>query len=120
MKSVGIHPHLVSIIGCCTKVKVMNSVMLIVEYCALGDLQNYLRAAWNHMISEPARYSNVTSGDSLCNNIVVNKLYDFNPEQAKVILQATDLLSFARQIAKGMVSTLVFKTISYVLIYNCV
>lgn len=96
MKSVGSHPNLVSIIGCCTR-RETRRVMLVVEYCALGDLQNYLRSAWDHLISQP-RYTNIAE-DIRC-NLVVNKLYEMNE---KDILQASDLLSFARQIAIGMV-----------------
>ena len=39
MKSLGTHPHLVSIIGCCSG----PVYCLLMDYCALGDLKNYLR-----------------------------------------------------------------------------
>ena len=39
MKSLGTHPHLVSIIGCCSG----PIYCLLMDYCALGDLKNYLR-----------------------------------------------------------------------------
>ena len=39
MKSLGSHPHLVSIIGCCSG----PIHCLLMDYCALGDLKNYLR-----------------------------------------------------------------------------
>nr|CAD7572002.1 unnamed protein product [Timema californicum] len=50
MKSVGRHPNIVSIIGCCTQVGKMR---LIVEYCSLGDLKKYLRNVWDNIVSAP-------------------------------------------------------------------
>lgn len=46
MKSVKPHPNIVSFIGC-TKANTCNGPMLIVEYCSRGDLQSYLRNAWD-------------------------------------------------------------------------
>lgn len=40
MKVVGQHPNLVSIIGCCT---IGHRLLLVVEYCCHGNLQQYLR-----------------------------------------------------------------------------
>lgn len=102
MKSVGSHPNLVSIIGCCVSDKPPYSLMLVVEYCALGDLQNYLRTAWNHMMSTSNQYTNAMS-EQLSKNIVINQLYEFESGGEQIVLQSCDLLSFARQIAKGMV-----------------
>ncbi|KAH9635865.1 hypothetical protein HF086_002425 [Spodoptera exigua] len=39
MKSVGVHPHLVSLVGCCTG----RRPLIIAEYCSRGDLLSYLR-----------------------------------------------------------------------------
>ncbi|XP_068083547.1 tyrosine-protein kinase receptor torso-like isoform X2 [Anabrus simplex] len=128
VKSVGQHPNIVSIIGCCTH---RQSLRLIVEYCALGDLQNYLRkvSAYQSVplnmnklnVSEEAnngqiKYAellqtpNSENGDDDDDDreigIVVNKLYFEGVKEEKVpqkeSLSSTDLLSFARQIAMGM------------------
>ncbi|XP_070539505.1 platelet-derived growth factor receptor beta-like [Ptychodera flava] len=40
MKQIGQHPNIICLIGCCTK---SMPVCLILEYCAYGDLRNYLR-----------------------------------------------------------------------------
>lgn len=45
MKFVRKHPNIVSFIGC-TKANYFEGPMLIVEYCSRGDLQSYLRNAW--------------------------------------------------------------------------
>lgn len=45
MKSVGPHPHIVSIVGCVTRSPRMR---LVVEFCALGDLHNYLHNVRHH------------------------------------------------------------------------
>lgn len=39
MKSVGAHPHVVSLVGCCSRRK----LMIVSEYCSRGDLLNFLR-----------------------------------------------------------------------------
>lgn len=48
MKSVGTHPHLVSLIGICLDVN--SGPVLIVEYCSKGDLQNYLKKIWEKLM----------------------------------------------------------------------
>jgi serine/threonine protein kinase len=40
MQSVGRHPHIVSLIGYCTR---DGQLRLVVEYCAQGDLLSFLR-----------------------------------------------------------------------------
>lgn len=46
MKSVGVHPNLVSMIGCVTEER-LEGPLLLVEYCPNGDLQTYLRKEWD-------------------------------------------------------------------------
>nr|CAD7405556.1 unnamed protein product [Timema poppensis] len=131
MKSVGRHPNIVSIIGCCTQVGKMR---LIVEYCSLGDLKKYLRNVWDNIVSAPypaevclanastndlveqVKYAELVHSDSYTPNgngnpkvinQVENKLY-LNTENGDTNLPTKDgvtsaeLLSFARQVAFGM------------------
>jgi tyrosine-protein kinase receptor torso len=46
MKSVRQHPYIVSLIGCMTEGRA-EGPLLVVEYCSRGDLQTYLRSAWD-------------------------------------------------------------------------
>jgi serine/threonine protein kinase len=39
MKNIGYHKHVVSLIGCCIS---SDPVLLIEEYCLMGDLRKYL------------------------------------------------------------------------------
>lgn len=48
MKSVPQHPNLVKFFGCITK-QIPTRQMLVVEYCANGDLQTYLRTAYENL-----------------------------------------------------------------------
>uniref|UniRef100_A0A1W7R6L9 receptor protein-tyrosine kinase n=1 Tax=Aedes albopictus TaxID=7160 RepID=A0A1W7R6L9_AEDAL len=48
MKSVGVHPNIVCIIGHYTKN--VNEMMLLTEYCSEGNLLNYLRSEWNKVL----------------------------------------------------------------------
>ncbi|XP_037962293.2 tyrosine-protein kinase receptor torso [Plutella xylostella] len=112
MKSVGAHPHVVSLLGCCSRAR----PMIIAEYCARGDLLNYLRCAWGIMVSKrnAKYYNNNTEVSSNYRNdlfknlaikdyskLVVNKLYDLQGVCDSELTQV-DLLSFCRQIAMGM------------------
>lgn len=45
LQSVGRHPHIVSVIGYCTRV---GRLRLVVEYCAQGDLLNFLRKVMSY------------------------------------------------------------------------
>lgn len=116
MKTVGLHPHLVSLIGCCTNLQLSHgaSMMLVVEFCALGDLQNYLRNIWDTMTSvmEPTnpKYADLVSPTSSegSPNLIINKLYEIETLETNVNLKPSDLLSFARQIVVGMVSKVLF------------
>ncbi|KAH8277721.1 hypothetical protein KR018_004198 [Drosophila ironensis] len=44
LKAVGKHPNIVGIVGYSTRYS--NRMMLIIEYCSLGSLQNFLREEW--------------------------------------------------------------------------
>ncbi|PSN53900.1 Tyrosine-protein kinase receptor torso [Blattella germanica] len=130
MQSVGRHPHIVSLIGCCTR---SGRLRLVVEYCAEGDLLNFLRKHWNYLAasqdkpiltnknaklseSQPIEYAQILSRESTddaeqispTNLTATNKMYDVvtaaedSAIQAKKPLTPADLLSFARQIAIGM------------------
>ncbi|XP_052899045.1 tyrosine-protein kinase receptor torso isoform X2 [Anopheles moucheti] len=50
MKSVGTHPHIVGIVGHCTKN--VRKMMLLTEYCGRGNLLNYLRLQWQRLLRE--------------------------------------------------------------------
>ncbi|XP_050089735.1 tyrosine-protein kinase receptor torso [Anopheles aquasalis] len=50
MKSVGTHPHIVSIVGHCTKN--VRKMMLLTEYCGHGNLLNYLRFQWQRLLKQ--------------------------------------------------------------------
>ncbi|CAH1640431.1 unnamed protein product [Spodoptera littoralis] len=86
MKSVGVHPHLVSLVGCCSG----RRPLIIAEYCSRGDLLSYLRCTWDVMLSKRnAKYYNNNIEVSDYRNdlfkckaqmesskLVVNKLYE--------------------------------------------
>ncbi|XP_073953307.1 tyrosine-protein kinase receptor torso-like isoform X2 [Choristoneura fumiferana] len=110
MKSVGAHPHVVSLVGCCSG----RRPLIVAEYCSRGDLLSYLRCSWDVMLSKRnAKYYNNNSQTSNYRNdlfksksqeqskLVVNKLYDLNGI-CDAELTYVDLLSFCRQIAMGM------------------
>uniref|UniRef100_A0A182NJR8 receptor protein-tyrosine kinase n=1 Tax=Anopheles dirus TaxID=7168 RepID=A0A182NJR8_9DIPT len=48
MKSVGTHPHIVGIVGHCTRN--VRKMMLLTEYCGRGNMLNYLRQQWQRML----------------------------------------------------------------------
>ncbi|CAK1553046.1 unnamed protein product [Leptosia nina] len=103
MKSVGCHPHVVSLVGCCRGRK----PFIIAEYCSRGDLLTYLRCSWDLMITRRnAKYYNNNDDyrklkGKRDTSLVINRLYDL---QAICDTELTflDLLSFCRQIAMGM------------------
>ncbi|KPJ03227.1 Fibroblast growth factor receptor 2 [Papilio xuthus] len=108
MKSVGSHPHVVSLLGCCSG----RRPLIVVEYCSRGDLLTFLRNSWDVMLTKRnARYyntkDNLEYGTDLFkidehdqSKAVVNKLYDLQDVCDE--LTFLDLLSFCRQIAMGM------------------
>ncbi|XP_050682575.1 tyrosine-protein kinase receptor torso-like [Leptidea sinapis] len=103
MKSVGAHPHIVSLVGCCSGRK----PLIVAEYCSKGDLLSYLRSSWDLMASRRnARYYNNNkeeSSDELKyqGSLVINRLYDLHGV-CDTELTLLDLLSYCRQIAMGM------------------
>ncbi|XP_041985002.1 tyrosine-protein kinase receptor torso-like [Aricia agestis] len=106
MKSVGVHPHIVSLVGCCSG----RRPLILVEYCSRGDLLTFLRCSWDIMMTKRnAKYYNnnnkidyrvdhMRHADS---KLVVNHLYDIQGT-CDSELTLLDLLSFCRQIAMGM------------------
>ncbi|CAG4947864.1 unnamed protein product [Colias eurytheme] len=106
MKSVGSHPHIVSLVGCCRGRK----PFIIAEYCSRGDLLTYLRCSWDLMVTKRnAKYYNNNKefdyrDDIKCkrdSRLVINRLYDLQGV-CDTELTVLDLLSFCRQIAMGM------------------
>ncbi|CAH2089735.1 unnamed protein product [Euphydryas editha] len=108
MKSVGSHPHVVSLLGCCSG----RRPLIVAEYCSRGDLLSYLRCSWDMMMSRRnIKYYNNKEGINYRNYIfkykpndskfVSNRLYDLQGVY-DTELTYRDLLSFCRQIAMGM------------------
>ncbi|XP_038211397.1 tyrosine-protein kinase receptor torso-like [Zerene cesonia] len=106
MKSVGSHPHIVSLVGCCRGRK----PFIIAEYCSRGDLLTYLRCSWDLMVTKRnAKYYNNNKEFDYRDDIkykrdsrlVINRLYDLQGV-CDTELTVLDLLSFCRQIAMGM------------------
>ncbi|CAG9859085.1 unnamed protein product [Phyllotreta striolata] len=95
MKSVPLHPHLVSLIGCVTR----NNLLLVVEYCSKGDLQTYLRAASDKLIKANLLSQEIDNGKS---HYAFNRTYEMTETDFEDIPQPKQLLSFARQVALGM------------------
>ncbi|CAH1956308.1 unnamed protein product [Acanthoscelides obtectus] len=96
MKSVPKHPQLVSLVACVTR---GSSPLIVVEYCAKGDLQTYLRKAWDKLSKIKNEESFAQSSNP---QYVSNALYDFSQSDMTDIPQPKDLISFARQIVLGM------------------
>ncbi|XP_069139743.1 LOW QUALITY PROTEIN: uncharacterized protein [Argopecten irradians] len=94
MKQLGHHPNIVSIIGCCTK----NDwqICLIMDYCPLGDLREYL-----HQLRPRTQYQATTRLRHEDSGMFSNMTEDINDSDPQPITQAR-LLSYARQIAMGM------------------
>ncbi|XP_045777152.1 tyrosine-protein kinase receptor torso-like [Maniola jurtina] len=108
MKSVGAHPHVVSLVGCCSG----RRPLIVAEYCSRGDLLSYLRCSWDLMLSrrnvkyynnnkESINYRNDLFKNKPDSRFVANRLYEFE-EVCDTELTLLDLLSFCRQIAMGM------------------
>ncbi|KAI5694917.1 hypothetical protein M8J75_007690 [Diaphorina citri] len=115
MKDVGKHDHIVSFIGCCYK----DELRLVVEYCALGDLQSYLREAYKYcrkLYAEKTAVKFATVGDAIENVSSPGRTYENCPmaggdpkngqvgsqSKSQRFLDSVDLLTYAYQIAVGM------------------
>lgn len=108
MKALGHHPNIVSIIACVTN---STRPCIIMDYCPLGDLRNYLRqhrakVHYTACISMSSSLSiNVNSANNSAKGSAVNDTSVKNcfEDQAQPdALSQTTLLSYARQIAQGM------------------
>ncbi|XP_060068333.1 tyrosine-protein kinase Mer-like [Ylistrum balloti] len=94
MKQLGHHPNIVSIIGCCTKTD--NQICLIMDYCPLGDLRQYL-----HRLRPQTQYQSRSRMRHEDSGMFSNMTAETNESETQPITQSK-LLSFARQIALGM------------------
>ncbi|XP_052743632.1 tyrosine-protein kinase receptor torso [Bicyclus anynana] len=107
MKSVGAHPNVVSLVGCCSA----RRPLIVAEYCSRGDLLTYLRCSWDLMVSRRnVKYCNNNKENNYRydhfknkpnSNYVSNRLYEVEGI-CDTELTWLDLLSFCRQIAMGM------------------
>lgn len=57
MKSVGVHPNIVCIVGHYTQN--VNEMMLLTEYCSEGNLLNYLRCEWHKVLRNRDRSTSI-------------------------------------------------------------
>ncbi|CAH1365005.1 unnamed protein product [Tenebrio molitor] len=103
MKSVRQHPYIVSLIGCMTEGRA-EGPLLVVEYCSRGDLQTYLRSAWDKFNNLQQEIINDHCGLDSNTNYFANKTYDIHNMNFgdEFIIQPSHLLSIARQVALGM------------------
>lgn len=49
LHTIGQHDHVVSLVACCTICRV-EEILVVVEYCANGDLQHYLQRVNNILL----------------------------------------------------------------------
>ncbi|KAK3587515.1 hypothetical protein CHS0354_003657 [Potamilus streckersoni] len=114
MKEIGSHPNIVSMVGCCT---VPPNVCLLMDYCPLGDLRNYLRQYREKIVYSTVRPIQCSDAHRKGRNLL--KSFDgglsqishasgdtddglTDTEAAKDKIDEEQLLSYARQIAMGM------------------
>ncbi|XP_035914516.1 tyrosine-protein kinase receptor torso isoform X2 [Anopheles stephensi] len=72
MKSVGTHPHIVSIVGHCTKN--VRKMMLLTEYCGRGNLLNYLRLQWQRLLRQTRSTTTLSLGSEATPSMVPDSL----------------------------------------------
>ncbi|CAD6240447.1 GSCOCG00008793001-RA-CDS [Cotesia congregata] len=105
MKRAGSHPHLVKLIGCCTKLE--NPICIILEYVEGGDLLGYL-----HQLRDSSLHKKLTSTDSTSEFYNNNHSYtnvSYENSIKKNIHHSTGgtvdnyrFINFAMDIARGM------------------
>lgn len=97
MKTAGSHPHLVSLIGCCTSPD--YPICILLEYMEGGDLLTYLHRR-RKIESDAISVCNFEKSVSRYVNIIEREKP--NDENSHDIIQKQQFLEFALDIAKGM------------------
>lgn len=54
----GFHMNVVSLLGACTKNLIKGELMVIVEFCAYGNLQDFLMTNRRHFVNELDEHDN--------------------------------------------------------------
>ena len=102
--SQGHNSHVVNMVGCVT---LQEPLCLIIEFVKYGDLLSYLRAT-RKRVSETLLFIISLSSSFLFLSLSPQVPDDNNPYPDLGDLQSSDLLSFAYQIATGMVNYTVY------------
>lgn len=102
MKSLGHFPHIVSIIGCCLT---GPKLCLIMDYCALGDLRNYLRKYREKLmynITTPSYVPMSSSPNCYMQDQIFPRSSVASDGDGTEEISEVQLLSYARQVTMGM------------------